>query len=86
MAAGITNAFRDVELLAEAIDQGFAARQPIEETLGDYERRRDALAMPIYDFACETALFEPATLQMQELFAALKNNQSETNRFFGLLA
>ena len=32
-AQGITDAFRDAELLAEAIDAGFAGRRPLEEAL-----------------------------------------------------
>ena len=38
-AQGITDAFRDAELLAEAIDDGFAGRRPLAEALADYERR-----------------------------------------------
>lgn len=85
-AAGITNAFRDVELLAEAIDSGFSSRQPLEQALAEYEHRRNAMALPIYEFACQSALLEPATAQMKDLLNALRNDPAETSRFFGLLA
>jgi flavin-dependent dehydrogenase len=85
-AAGITDAFRDAELLAAAIDDGFASRRPLGQALADYERQRDAMAMPIYEFAGQSALLEPLTPQMKQLLVALKDNQVETNRFFGLLA
>jgi flavin-dependent dehydrogenase len=85
-AAGITDAFRDTELLAEVIDAGFADRRPLKNALADYERRRDETAIPIYDFACQSALFEPPSPQMRQLLVALKDDQVERNRFFGLLA
>jgi len=85
-AAGITDAFRDTELLAEAIDAGFADRRPLENALADYERRRDETAIPIYDFACQSALLEPPNSQMRQFLFALKDDQIERNRFFGLLA
>jgi 2-polyprenyl-6-methoxyphenol hydroxylase-like FAD-dependent oxidoreductase len=83
-AAGITNAFRDVELLAEAIDSGFASRRSLEEALADYERRRNELATPIYEFTCQAALFEPPTAQMKQLMNALRDKPVETSHFFGL--
>ena len=85
-AAGITNAFRDVELLADAIDTGLASRCPLEEALAEYERRRNTLATPIYEFASKSALFEPATPQMKQLLNALRDDPVETSHFFGLLA
>lgn len=85
-AAGITNAFRDVELLAEAVDDGFTSRRPLEQALADYEQRRNAMAMPIYEFTCQSALLEPPTPEMTQLVLALRDNQPETNRFFGILS
>ena len=84
-AAGITNAFRDVEFLADAIDRGFKSGR-LEEELADYELKRNEFAMPIYEFTCQSALIEPPTPQMEQLIRALRENQCETNRFFGLLA
>jgi flavin-dependent dehydrogenase len=85
-AAGITDAFRDAELLAEAIDDGLSARRPFNHAMADYELRRNTTAMPTYEFTCQTAKFEPATPDMMRLIAALRGNQNETNRFFGLIA
>jgi flavin-dependent dehydrogenase len=85
-AAGITDAFRDAELLAEAIGEWLAGRRSFEQSMADYEFRRNSIAMPMYEFTCQSAKFEPATTQMMQLFAALRGNQLETNRFFGLIA
>jgi flavin-dependent dehydrogenase len=47
---GITDAFRDAELLAQAIDDGFSGRRPLDEALAGYESRRNEIAGPLYDF------------------------------------
>ena len=85
-AEGITNAFRDAELLAEAIDAGFAARRPLDEALADYERRRNEAVMPVYEFTCQLAPFAPPPPEMLQLYNALRGNQAATEQFLGLFA
>ena len=53
------------------------------EALSDYERRRNEHVLPMYEFTCQLASFEPPSPEMQQLFAALCGNQVETNRFLG---
>ena len=85
-AAGINNAFRDAELLVQAIDDGLADQQRLPAALSDYHRRRDEAALPIYEFTCQLAPLDPPPPEMQQLFGALASNPAETNRFFGLFA
>jgi flavin-dependent dehydrogenase len=85
MGLGITDAFRDAELLTEAIDAGFSGRKPLEEALADYERRRNEASMPSYELNCQLASLEPPPPDMLQLFAALRGNQTETDRFFGAM-
>jgi 2-polyprenyl-6-methoxyphenol hydroxylase-like FAD-dependent oxidoreductase len=85
-AQGITDAFRDAELLAEAIDAGLSGRQPLDEALADYERSRNEAAMPIYEFTHQLAGLQPPGAEMQELFAAIRDDQEQTDRFFGTIA
>jgi flavin-dependent dehydrogenase len=85
-AQGITDAFRDAALLAEAIDEGFSGRRPLEEALGDYQRRRDHEALPMYEFTCELATLEPPSPEMRRLFEALRGKQTEADRFLGTIA
>jgi hypothetical protein len=40
----------------------------------------------MYDLSHQFAMLEPPPPDMQQLFAALRNNQEQTNRFFGTLA
>jgi flavin-dependent dehydrogenase len=84
-AQGITDAFRDAELLAEAIDAGFSGRLEREQALAEYERSRNARAFPQYDLTCQFAMMEPPPPEMQQLFAALRTNQVDTDQFVGTL-
>lgn len=85
-AQGISDAFRDAELLTEAIDAGFSGQQVLEDALAEYQRRRDEAALPLYDFTCQLAALQPPPPEMQGLFAALRGDQEGTDRFFGILA
>src|SRR6185369_3285027 len=86
-AQGISDSFRDAELVSQAIDAGFSARQPLEAALAEYEQRRNAAVLPMYEFTCRLAnLAIPPSPEMQQLLAALRGNQAETNRFLGTWA
>lgn len=85
-AQGITDSFKQSELLAEAIDAGFSGRKPIEEALSEYERMRNAGAFPMYEMTCQLAALAPPPAEMLQLFEALRENQVETNRFLGVTA
>jgi 2-polyprenyl-6-methoxyphenol hydroxylase-like FAD-dependent oxidoreductase len=85
-AQGITDAFRDAELLSAAIDAGLSGRRPLDAALADYEQRRNQAALPIYEFTYQLASLAPPTPEMQQLFGALRHNQEQTNRFFGMIA
>ena len=53
-AQGISDAFRDADLLTEAIDAGLSGRQPLAEALAGYQRQRDEAAAP--GFAIDAAV------------------------------
>lgn len=80
-ALGVSDAFRDAELLAEAVDSGLSGREPMEEALAGYEHKRNEAAMPEYENACMTASFYPLPPQVFELRAAIQGNQEAINRF-----
>ena len=83
---GITDAFRDAELVAEAIDAGLSGCRALEEALTDYERRRNEAVLPMYELNCQLASLEPPSPEMQQFFAALHGNQAETDRLLGTIA
>jgi flavin-dependent dehydrogenase len=45
LALGICDAFRDAELLADAIDQGLAGTRPLDAAMREYEQRRNEATM-----------------------------------------
>jgi 2-polyprenyl-6-methoxyphenol hydroxylase-like FAD-dependent oxidoreductase len=83
---GIMDAFRDAELLVDALDAGLSGRQSLDEALGGYEQRRNAATMQEYEKNYQSARLHPPSDEMRRLFAALRGNQHETNRFFGTIA
>ncbi len=85
-AQGISDAFRDAELLAGAIDDGLAGRRPLDDALAGYERARNEAALPLYEFTHDLAGLEPPGPEMQALFGALRDDPERTSRFFGVVA
>lgn len=59
LAQGISDAFRDAELLAEAIHAMFRDGVAEEDALAAYERRRNEIALPAYEQNCAVAAFPP---------------------------
>jgi flavin-dependent dehydrogenase len=84
-ANGISDAFRDAELLVDAIDAGFSGRQSLQEALAAYEQQRNEAAQPLFESACQAATFGPLPPDLLALRAALRGNQADTDRFFGAL-
>jgi flavin-dependent dehydrogenase len=83
-AFGIADAFRDAELLAEAIDAGFSGRRPLDDALAGYEQQRNATAFPLYDLTCQTASFEKRPPELEQLLQALSRNPAEIVRFLAI--
>jgi 2-polyprenyl-6-methoxyphenol hydroxylase-like FAD-dependent oxidoreductase len=84
-AQGMSDAFRDAEWLAEAIDVGLGGGGPLDTALADYEQRRNEAVRPMYEFTYGLATLEPPAPEMQQLFDTLHGNQAATDRFFGVL-
>ncbi|MBC8088273.1 MAG: NAD(P)/FAD-dependent oxidoreductase [Phycisphaerae bacterium] len=85
-AAGITDAFRDAELLADAVHQGLSGTRDIDEALAEYEQLRNAASLPVYYFTAQMAQLAPPAPEVMQLFGALQHNQEDTNRYFGVFA
>ncbi len=85
-AFGITDAFRDAEAVASALDDAFAGRRPYDDAMAAYQRARDEDAGPIYAFTCDFAKIEPPPPEMQHLFGALHGNQPAMDDFVSVMA
>jgi flavin-dependent dehydrogenase len=69
--------------LSEALDETFGERCQLHDSLADYQRRRDAAVMPMYESTCDRARMQPLPPPALTLFRALRENQQEMDRFFG---
>jgi 2-polyprenyl-6-methoxyphenol hydroxylase-like FAD-dependent oxidoreductase len=78
---GIGHAFRDAQLLADAVSSG----RPLHRALARYERVRNRATLPMFDFTAQLAALAPPGPEAA-LFAALAGRQEEIDRFFAMLA
>jgi 2-polyprenyl-6-methoxyphenol hydroxylase-like FAD-dependent oxidoreductase len=84
-AQGISDAFIDAASLAAALDEGWSGRRPLADVLAAHQAGRDQRAKPMFEFTRQMATLEPAPQHMQQLFAALRDNQEDTNRFYSAI-
>ena len=80
-AQGITDALRDAELCADAIDQSFSGRRAFDDAMHDYQSTRDAHVLPMFEFTCQLATLEPPPPEMQALLGAVHGNQEAMDGF-----
>jgi 2-polyprenyl-6-methoxyphenol hydroxylase-like FAD-dependent oxidoreductase len=85
-ASGISDAFRDAELLSEALDAGFAGTVALDAALAGYERLRNAGSAAMYDWARKIAAFEPLTPEESALMSALVKSHADADRYAGAYA
>jgi flavin-dependent dehydrogenase len=85
-AMGINDAFRDAELVAEALDDAFSEQRSFDEGMAAYQQTRDEAAMPVYEFTAEFASLEPPPPEMQQLIGAMQGNQEAQDAFVSVQA
>lgn len=84
-AQGMLDAFRDAELLAEAIDTGLDGS--LADTLEQYRVARDAASLPMFELTRALADLEaPPPPEMLALFGALQGQPEHIARFLGVMA
>lgn len=59
LGQGITDAFRDAELLSDAIDAALSGRRPMDEALASYQQQRDAATAMLYEVTAQFATLNP---------------------------
>ncbi|MGH8828773.1 MAG: NAD(P)/FAD-dependent oxidoreductase [Jiangellaceae bacterium] len=84
-AQGISQAFRDADLLAAAVVTTRDLGRPLDAGLATYQRARDAAALPMYDLTLELAKLEPS-VRTQLLLDWLAGRPDEITRFLGVFA
>jgi len=82
---GISDAFRDAELLADAVAAGLGGDGPLGTALAGYQLARDRAAKPMYDFTSRLAAIAPPRPAEMALFHALSQRPEDADRFVGAL-
>jgi 2-polyprenyl-6-methoxyphenol hydroxylase-like FAD-dependent oxidoreductase len=85
-AMGINDAFRDAELLADAVDAAFSGRLTYDDAMGAYQRTRDREAGPVYEFTDDFAQLQPPSPDLQGLIGAMRDNQEAMDDFVSVQA
>jgi 2-polyprenyl-6-methoxyphenol hydroxylase-like FAD-dependent oxidoreductase len=85
-AMGINDAFRDAELVADALDASFSGRRAYAEAMADYQRTRDREALPVYEFTDDFAQLRPPPPELQQLLGAIRGNQEAMDEFVSVQA
>ena len=67
------------------LTQACAGANLSEEALAGYERRRNEVAMPLYEMTLSAAEYEAHSPRAFELRAALRGSQADTNDYIGVV-
>jgi 2-polyprenyl-6-methoxyphenol hydroxylase-like FAD-dependent oxidoreductase len=86
LAHGIAAAFRDAELLTDAIGAGPSSEWALDHALAVYERKRDAAAAASYALNGLLATLEPPHEAFRHLLADAQGDQAAADRALGILA
>jgi 2-polyprenyl-6-methoxyphenol hydroxylase-like FAD-dependent oxidoreductase len=86
-AQGITDAFHDAEMCADALDTVWRGGRGYDDALGHYQQQRDERALPMYEFTGQLAnLAVPPPPQMQQLLGAIAGHQKAMDEFASMFA
>jgi flavin-dependent dehydrogenase len=77
-AHGISDAFRDAELLAVAVDQALGADAEETAALALYQRQRDHALREIFEITCRLAAYPavPAFIELQKQLSAANDKEA----------
>jgi flavin-dependent dehydrogenase len=77
-AHGISDAFRDAELLAVAVDQALGAGAEETAALALYQRQRDRVLREIFEITCRLAAYPPvpAFIELQKQLSAAIDSEA----------
>ncbi len=83
-ASGMTHAFRDAELIADAIAEGISSNGNLDASLKKYARRRHLDTWRYQEFVSKTAEMNPASAYELQIFEALSKNSEQADRFIAM--
>ena len=85
-AQGISDAFRDADLLADAIDAGLTGAASMEEALAGFASERDDEALPWYRWTQQLGRLEELTAPARAILEGIAADRRLADRYCGLTA
>jgi len=85
-AQGISDAFRDAELLAQAWLDVQCGQRTFDDAMAGYQSARDQRTLPIYEQTCERATLAPPPPQAAALLAAVAASPAASQGFISTFA
>lgn len=85
-AQGISKAFRDAELLADAWQDVRSGRLGYDDAMDAYQRTRDEQTLPTYELTCQLGTLEPPPPDQAQLLGAMVGNQEAIQGFVSVIA
>jgi flavin-dependent dehydrogenase len=82
LALGVSDALRDAEFLAEALDDGWTGRRPMAAALAQYEVQRNLASRDEYALNTQLAAGKPLPEDYAQLRAAIRDDPAATRHFF----
>jgi flavin-dependent dehydrogenase len=80
-AQGISDAFRDAELCANALDASLSGARAFDAAMSEYQAIRDEHVLAMFEFTCQLATLEPPPPEMQQVLGAVHGNQDAMDGF-----
>ncbi|MGH3769495.1 MAG: NAD(P)/FAD-dependent oxidoreductase [Pseudonocardiaceae bacterium] len=80
-AQGITDAFRDAELCATALDETFSGECCFDVAMARYQSTRDQHVLPMYEHTTQFAMLEPPSPELAQLLEAVHGNPEAMDAF-----
>jgi flavin-dependent dehydrogenase len=85
-AQGMSDAFRDAELCAAALDAYLRGDSSFDDAMSAYQLTRDAEVLPIYEFTTQLATLAPPPPEVGQLLSVVAGNPEAMNMFAGVVA
>jgi flavin-dependent dehydrogenase len=78
---GISDAFRDAELCAAALDDTFSGTRRFEDAMAAYHSERDRQSLAFYEFTTMLATLDPLPPELEHLLDAVSRDQDSMDEF-----
>jgi flavin-dependent dehydrogenase len=80
-AQGIADAFRDADLVTDAVDRWRSGACTFDAAMDGYQAKRDEESLPMFDFTCQLAALEPPPPDLVKLLGAVHGNREAMDQF-----